>query len=483
MKNDELYELIGDIDEKMVQAAAVPPVKKNRRRIIKMIISVAACLAVAVGAGIWIQNAGKPNNHYNTYRGDMLVAAAAYPEMPAHPKEGDEKGWNEWNTAVKALSQQPEGYKAGFDGFFANSTKEFLRNTQANNKVYSPLSLYMALGMTAEISGGNTRQQILSILNQDSIESMRSHAQSVWQANYMNDGVAKCLIANSLWTNKKLSCLQKAADTVASYYYASVFTGDPTDQAYSKLMQDWINEQTDNLLKDSLSDFQMSHDMLIALASTVNYSGQWVNKFEKSKTAQGTFHAVSGNQTCDFMHASTLTNYFWGEKFSSIALPLQSNGEMRLILPDEGVSPEELLQDDEVYRYMMSRMYPGEMFENCKHVSADLTVPKFDVSSSTDLTDGLKALGMRDVFDMQKGDFTPLTALKPTAISAAKQDARVMIDEEGAKAAAVTRIITNGATMPEDHVNFVLDRPFVFEIMSENGLPLFVGIVNHPTAT
>ncbi len=31
-----------------------------------------------------------------------------------------------------------------------------------------------------------------------------------------------------------------------------------------------------------------------------------------------------------------------------------------------------------------------------------------------------------------------------------------------------------------DHVEFTLDRPFIFEIMSETGLPLFVGIVNNP---
>ena len=479
MKNEALYELIGDIDEKMVQAAAEPPARKSRRGIMRIITAAAACIAVAVSAGIWFQ---KPNTRYNTYQGDMLVAAAAYPEMPAHPKEGDEKAWDEWNAAVKALSNQPEGYKTGFEGFFANSTKEFFRNTQAKNKVYSPLSLYMALGMTAEISGSNTRQQILSILNQDSIESLRSHAKSVWQANYMNDGNAKCLIANSLWTNKNVNCLQNTADTVASNYYASVFTGNPADQAYTRLMQDWINEQTDNLLKDGVSGMQMSTETLLTIASTVNYSGQWVNKFDRKQTAPGVFHAASGDQTCNFMHASRLTDYFWGEHFSAVALPLESNGEMRLILPDEGVSPEELLQDDEVYRYMMSRPYAEEAFPNRKYVSADLTVPKFDVSSDTDLTDGLKALNMTDAFDAEKSDFTPLTAFKPALLSAVSQNARVMIDEDGAKAAAVTVISVCGAAMPEDHVDFVLDRPFVFEIMSENGLPLFVGIVNSPAA-
>ena len=55
-----------------------------------------------------------------------------------------------------------------------------------------------------------------------------------------------------------------------------------------------------------------------------------------------------------------------------------------------------------------------------------------------------------------------------------------MIDEEGCKAASLTVMMYEGAVAPEDHAEFILDRPFIFEIMSDTGLPLFVGIVNNP---
>ena len=45
---------------------------------------------------------------------------------------------------------------------------------------------------------------------------------------------------------------------------------------------------------------------------------------------------------------------------------------------------------------------------------------------------------------------------------------------------SVSLTIMAYAGTPENHVNFKLDRPFIFEIMSEIGLPLFVGIVNEP---
>ena len=55
------------------------------------------------------------------------------------------------------------------------------------------------------------------------------------------------------------------------------------------------------------------------------------------------------------------------------------------------------------------------------------------------------------------------------------------VDEEGVTAAAYTMMANSGAGMPpEEEVDFVLDRPFLFVITGVDGLPLFTGIVNTP---
>ena len=55
-----------------------------------------------------------------------------------------------------------------------------------------------------------------------------------------------------------------------------------------------------------------------------------------------------------------------------------------------------------------------------------------------------------------------------------------MIDEEGCKAVAFTMLEYAGSPPPpDDFVDFVLDRPFIFVITSQVGLPLFVGVVNN----
>lgn len=72
------------------------------------------------------------------------------------------------------------------------------------------------------------------------------------------------------------------------------------------------------------------------------------------------------------------------------------------------------------------------------------SVPKFDVSSDLELTDALKALGVTDVFDFDKSDFSPLIDEEKfdesVAVTKVQHAARVKIDEKGCEAAAFTAV-------------------------------------------
>ena len=177
------------------------------------------------------------------------------------------------------------------------------------------------------------------------------------------------------------------------------------------------------------------------------------------------------------MHQSDSQNYYWGEKFSAVGKPLRESGNMWFVLPDEGVSPEDLLQDEETMQFMLSG---GADWSNSSYVTVNLSVPKFDVSSDIQLQDGLKALGVTDVFDGAVSDFSPLCQ-DPAGIylSTAQHAARVAIDEEGCTATAFTLMAAERMSMPpEEEVDFTLDRPFLFLITGQDGTILFAGVVN-----
>ena len=113
----------------------------------------------------------------------------------------------------------------------------------------------------------------------------------------------------------------------------------------------------------------------------------------------------------------------------------------------------------------------------------NLSLPKFDVSSDLDILDTLAQLGMTDVMDGTKSDFTPLTTANDSLeLTQAKHAARVKIDEDGCEAAAYTilSVCETAAMPPEEIVEFTLDEPFLFAITGADGLPLFVGLGNQP---
>lgn len=95
----------------------------------------------------------------------------------------------------------------------------------------------------------------------------------------------------------------------------------------------------------------------------------------------------------------------------------------------------------------------------------------------------MRALGITDVFDADRADFSPLCGTGDAlTLSEATHAARVRIDETGGTGTAFTEMAFKAAAAADepDDLDFTLDRPFVFVIVSENGLPLFCGIVNRP---
>ena len=151
---------------------------------------------------------------------------------------------------------------------------------------------------------------------------------------------------------------------------------------------------------------------------------------------------------------------------------------MWFLLPDEGVTPEELLQDEQAMTFLLNR---ETLSENNTYLRIHLTVPRVDVSAQLGLNDTLRGLGITNVFDPALADFTPVSESQQLALSRVLHGARVKVDEQGCEGAAYTAMLFAGsARPPEEEVWFTLDRPFLFCVTGAQELPLFVGIVNQP---
>lgn len=424
--------------------------------------------------------------------GKYQLAAAQYPQMAQYPDESkfikldgdfDSEGFSEvfdaWQTDRRKQLDQSEGYTDALDGYLRALIPQLLTDGTGENKACSPINIYMALAMLAEITDGESRAQLLALLGSSNLDALRAEAAAVWNANYCDDGAVTSILASSLWLSDQINFKQETMDALAQYYYASSFRGEMGSAAFDRALQEWINQQTGGLLEEQASGLTMDKETILALATTIYFRAKWDGEFSEERTSPDTFHARSGDMTCDFMHQGGTNTYYWSDRFSAVAKRLENSGAMWFLLPDEGVTPEELLADEATLDFLLSG---GESAES-KYLIVNLSVPKFDIASDLDLTDSLKKMGIADVFDPAVSDFSPMTDDTEAYLSQAKHAARVAIDEEGVTAAAYTVMMMGGAGAPPDEeVDFVLDRPFVFAITGVDGLPLFVGVVHQPQA-
>ena len=459
-------------DRHIVEAAKIQ--KKRRRPLWLGLTAAAAVAAIVLGVVLW--PGGSP-----LVPTVQAVSQAEYPASAPYPDESSDAAgasYEAWYQDQAARREWSKQCNQTLGSFLSSTIPQFLAGQTEENRVYSPLSLYMALAMLAELTDGNSRQQVLDLLDVPDLETLRTRATALWQSHYVNDGATTCILASSLWLDQDVTFVQSTLDTLSKTYYASTYQGKMGSKETNQALRSWINEQTGGLLQEQAEGLELSAETVLALVTTVYFRAKWASEFSPSATEPGLFHGLSQDITCDFMKSSSTQRYCRGEAFSAVYQPLEGGGGMWLLLPDAGSTPEDLLSSGEAVRFLLTQ----DTWEDSQYLTVHLRMPKFDVASDLDLSQGLQSLGVTDVFDSHVSDFTPTTTqTEELYISQANHAARVMVDEEGCTAASYTVLAVEGAGMPpEEEVDFTLDRPFLFVITGEDGLPLFVGTVYEP---
>lgn len=486
--NEKMNEALNEIRDEYIDEAA-----KAKKRRPYWFGAVAAVLAVVILVSVlWKPRHNLPDDTNPILQGTEpgpgelffadLVAAPNYPKMAAKPDYwdySDEDAYYDelraWRQEVNAFYDQPEGYADSLTDYFSASIREFLIGDE--NQAYSPLNVYLAMAMLAETANGSSRQQILDLFGVATIEELRTQAGYIWNAHYRNDGETTSLLANSVWLDQEYSFHRDTLGTLADSYYASAFHGDLGTKEMNEQLRSWLDAQTGGLLQDQLAELELDPQTVFTLASTVYFTAGWEDKFSENKTADAVFHCADEDLITPFMNRSFMGTYYWAENFAAVALELTGSNSMWLILPDEGYTVADILESDD---YLELTLDPYA-WENQKYLTIHLSLPKFDVSNDMNLIEGMKNLGVTDIFDYQAADFSPMTDATGLYVGKIVHAARVKIDEEGVEAAAYTVIaVPEGTAPPEDEVDFVLDRPFLFIVSSQDNLPLFAGTVAEP---
>ncbi len=415
------------------------------------------------------------------------LANVDYPELGEYPNYEDyedyyeyERAWNSYDSSLRKL-RKVEGRGAGIDSFTAKTINKILGETNGENLVYSPLNVYLALGMLAETTEGNTREQVLELLGEETIEDMRRSAYALWCHNYSNGGNVTTLLGSSFWLDDSATLKGGAADNLAEHYFAEAYNCDIGSPEMLDAYKTWLNDKTGGLLKDAVEQTEFDPETILVLTSTIYYKATWSWEFNEYNTMQDEFTLSDGTEiTCDFMNQAGESNIYT-HNFFTAANKYLGDGKMWFILPSDGTSCEELVSSGAVSDFVVN----GTGAQS-KRVILDLSLPKFDVKSNISLNDQLKALGVTNAFDPNVSEFLVDANGYPIFVSNVKHVARVMVDETGCEGAAYTEIdvAAESAMEPEvlETVELKLDKPFIFAVTGAKGDLLFVGVVNNPIA-
>ena len=464
--NEKVAKALSYVDEKYVSEAARR--KKKKYHFIAAVAAVLALVLLLNIPGIPLAISAK------------AVSIASESRKMERPDINSDKFdlWYEENELRRSLVKNAAKPIADFS---AACSKEILAGVDTENRVWSPVNAYIALAAVTELAGGETRQQLVDFLGVTDLNTLRQQISAVWEQLYQNNGKEISVLANSLWLDTEIDYHQEAMDNLAYHYYASVYQGDLGSDQINRDLANWLQNQTGGLLSDRTGEVSLSNDSIMALASTIYFQSQWNSKFDSRNNTQATFHTIDGDITRTFMNKKEAgMMYYWAENYSAVVMHLATGSSMWFILPDEGKTVDDVLQHGE-YMAMITGS-DGFSRENQKHLKVNLSVPKFDIASSVDLKPALKEMGLKKLFEPYGNDFSTSVASElPVFLNSINQDTRVTIDEDGVTAASYI-ILDFGAGSgppPDEVIDFVLDRPFLFAIESQS-IPLFIGTVNNP---
>lgn len=352
--------------------------------------------------------------------------------------------------------------------FSSKSVSKLLKDSE-ENEIYSPISLYYALSMIREMTDGETLEKINEFLNVKDFD-LADSLKKFTQTEKMNDGL---LVNNSYWIDNKYkeNANPEYLNLLKEKFYAYAFATDFTsDGAYSDI-DNWALKTTNNMIEYDSKEMFGGDDVVSVLLNAVYFESKWQEKFEEENNYVEKFHNLDGSESeTEFMtQIQDKGIFFKGDEYDS-ALMRMENGSVYFILPKGETTPKKLLENENfISDYLKIEFIAGKLTIN---------LPKLEVESG--FKNLMEDLELTDILGAN-ADYSKAFKNDEQVFSIGKviQKAKIIMNEEGAKAAAVSGGVgVTSAPDSEEELVLNLDRPFIYSITSDRGDVLFAGVIN-----
>ncbi len=378
---------------------------------------------------------------------------------------------------MEGVNGQAVTGKAADDAFISSSANfalELFKKTVTNgeNSLISPLSVMLALAMTANGANAQTKTEMEAVLGAGlSVEDLNEYLYT-YIKNLPTDEKYKVAIANSIWIKDdgSLEVNPDFLQTNADYYDAAAYKAPFDDQTLADI-NGWVKNNTDGMI-DKILD-KIDPDMVMYLINAVLFDAEWQAQYDTGDITDSTFNAYDGAKENAKMMSSTEYSYI-EDSMAKGFVKNYAGGKYNFaaLLPNDGVSIDD---------YVASLTGEGlvSTLKNTQESSVQAQMPKFTYEYKIKMNDALAALGMPTAFtgsaDFSKMGTSPVGNL---FIGEVVHKTYIEVTEIGTRAGAVTEVGMKLTSMPMFDHTITLDRPFVYVIVDNaTNLPIFIGTV------
>ncbi len=348
--------------------------------------------------------------------------------------------------------------------------------TTPGNVFLSPLSISMALGMTANGAEGTTRDAMLNALQMNglSISDANQIFESILQTWPNIDPTVQLDIANSIWYRQGFNVLPTFEQTNQLYFNAQVSALNFDDPNTVNVINDWVSDATNDKIPTIIDDISPEHVMF--LINAVYFNAPWTEAFDPKNTQKWPFYLSSGVPVqTDMMFEPLLSYSYYSDNEVEVAdIPYgEGRFSFTVLLPREGVTVNDVIGSLSQAKW---DNWIGSLDSNSVPL---LYLPTLEMEYEIQLKEVLTALGMGIAFTDGEADFSNLADAR-LVISEVKHKTYLKVDEAGTEAAAATSVgIVNTSAPPSMLVN----KPYLIAIRERlTGGLLFVGKIENPTA-
>ena len=395
------------------------------------------------------------------------------------------------NFSISSGDLETENYQkliAGAKSFSAKLSEELLKDYQdGTNLAFSPISIYLDLGLGARASAGNTQEQILNALNVD-FETLNSSYKTLFCLLNDEYDEGKILTTNSVWLaqNQDLKfnedTLKDLANDYHCYSYSADFANDNANA--NKAITNFIKEKTNGLLSP---DLELSSETFFVLLNTLYLKDVWNILGRDLALYNGDIDFTNSDGSVASNKDFLLGNYETGltyenDDFESFYAETLNGYELIFIKPKGDKRVEDVFTQENI-EYLMDHDFSlGALDnENLLEHKTRVMFPEFEAEFFKEIKDTLITdFGITDLFNY-KCDLTPLIKTDaPHWCTDLIHATKLKVDRKGIEGAAISALVDAGAADdPYEKVfhDFVVDRSFGYLIRSGRDKILFSGVI------